>query len=65
MSVSAWRHRPLHRLTAELLLVILAKIALLLAIWWLIFAPYAKPDVSANAIAHRLAPSPTSTETHP
>jgi len=49
--------RPLRRLTVELGLVILAKLAFLMLIWWLIFAPHPKPDVSADAIARQLAPS--------
>jgi len=34
-----------------------AKIAFLMLIWWLLFAPHPKPDVSADAIARQLAPS--------
>ena len=49
--------RPLRRLTVELALVIAAKLAFLMLIWWLIFAPHPKPDVSADAIARQLAPS--------
>ncbi len=57
--------RPLRRLTLELLCVILAKLVLLMLIWWLIFAPHPKPDTSANAIARRLAPSPFQPSSHP
>lgn len=49
--------RPLRRLTIELFVVIAIKIALLLLIWWLLFAPQPKPDTSPDAIAHRLAPT--------
>jgi hypothetical protein len=58
--------RPLRRLTLELLGVIALKIVLLTLIWWVAFAPHPKPDVSADAIAHRLAPtSQTPTAGHP
>jgi len=57
--------RPLRRLTVELALVILAKLAFLMLIWWLLFAPHPKPDASADAIARRLAPSSAHPETHP
>lgn len=49
--------RPLRRLTLELFGVIALKIALLTLIWWVAFAPQPKPDVSPEAIAHRLAPA--------
>jgi hypothetical protein len=49
--------RPLRRLTFELFGVIALKIALLMLIWWLLFAPQPKPDTSPDAIAHRLAPT--------
>jgi hypothetical protein len=58
--------KPLHQLTAELFVVIALKIALLTLIWWVAFAPQPKPDVSPDAIAHRLAPTPqTPTEGQP
>ena len=49
--------RPLRRLTFELFGVIALKIALLMVIWWIVFAPQPKPDTSPAAIAHRLAPT--------
>jgi hypothetical protein len=49
--------RPLRRLTLELFGVIALKIAALTLIWWVVFAPQPKPDVSASAIAQRLAPT--------
>jgi len=58
--------RPLRRLTFELFGVIALKIALLTLIWWVVFAPQPKPDVSPDAIAHLLAPAtPTSPAGHP
>jgi hypothetical protein len=50
-------HRPLHRLTLELFGVVALKIAALALIWWVVFAPQPKPDVSPGAIAQRLAPA--------
>jgi hypothetical protein len=67
MSISAVRRTPtesistplrrLRRLTLELFVVIALKIALLLLIWWLLFAPRPKPDVSPAAITQLLAPT--------
>ncbi|TPG11698.1 hypothetical protein EAH88_04180 [Rhodanobacter glycinis] len=58
--------RPLRRLTLELFGIIALKIAVLMLIWWTVFAPQPKPDVSPAAIAQRLAPaSHASTETRP
>jgi hypothetical protein len=49
--------RPLRRLTLELLGITALKIVLLMLIWWFVFAPQPKPDVSPAAIADRLAPA--------
>ncbi|MFI4959550.1 MAG: cytochrome oxidase putative small subunit CydP, partial [Lysobacterales bacterium] len=57
--------RPLRRLTLELFGLIALKIVLLMLIWWLVFAPQPKPDVSPAAIADRLAPAHTPPEVHP
>ncbi len=58
--------RPLRRVTLELFVVIALKIALLLLIWWLLFAPHPKPDTRPAAIARRLAPAaPTPPAGHP
>ena len=48
---------PLRRLTHELFGIIVLKIAVLMLIWWVVFAPQPKPDVSPAAIAQRLAPT--------
>lgn len=64
-AASKFALRPLRRLTVELALVILAKLAFLMLIWWLIFAPHPKPDASADAIARRLAPSSAQPEMNP
>lgn len=49
--------RPLRRLTLELFGIVALKIAALLLIWWVVFAPQPKPDVSPAAISHLLAPT--------
>lgn len=49
--------RPLRRLTLELFGIVALKIAALVLIWWVVFAPQPKPDVSPGAIAQRLAPA--------
>lgn len=49
--------RPLRRLTLDLFGIIALKLAVLMLIWWVAFAPHAKPDVSPAAIADRLAPA--------
>ncbi len=62
-SSAASRHptasRPLRRLTFDLFGIIALKIALLALIWWVVFAPQPKPDVSPAAISQLLAPTPS------
>ena len=58
--------RPLRRLTLELFVVIALKIALLVLLWWLLFAPQPKPDVSPAAVTRLLAPAaPAATAAQP
>jgi hypothetical protein len=52
---------PLRRLSAELILIVLAKIAFFLLIWWFVAAHYPRPDTRPAAIEHLLAPSPSTT----
>ena len=52
---------PLRRLSAELILIVLAKIAFFALIWWFIAAHYPRPDTRPAAIEHLLAPSPSTT----
>jgi len=49
--------RPLRRLSVELIVLIMAKIALLALLWWIAFAPHPKPDSSPAAIERLLAPA--------
>ncbi|HJW06726.1 MAG TPA: hypothetical protein VJ527_09575 [Rhodanobacter sp.] len=58
--------RPLRRLTFELFGIVALKLAALVLIWWVVFAPQPKPDVSPAAVAQRLAPAvPAPTEARP
>ncbi|EIM00882.1 hypothetical protein RHOFW104T7_08725 [Rhodanobacter thiooxydans] len=49
--------RPLRRLTLELFGIVALKVAALTLIWWVVFAPQPKADVSPAAVAQRLAPA--------
>ncbi|MFK2873894.1 cytochrome oxidase putative small subunit CydP [Dyella lipolytica] len=53
--------RPLRRLSVELILIVLAKIAFLSLIWWIVASHYPRPDTRPAAIEHLLAPSPSTT----
>jgi hypothetical protein len=56
---------PLRGLAARLVAVVLAKLALLLLIWWAA-APATRPDTRPAAIARHLAPAhPASTRQGP
>jgi hypothetical protein len=52
---------PLRRLSVELILIVFAKIAFFLLIWWFVAAHYPRPDTHPAAIAHLLAPSTSPT----
>ncbi|MFC5742756.1 cytochrome oxidase putative small subunit CydP [Dyella tabacisoli] len=52
--------RPLRRLAVELILIVVAKVALLSLIWWVAIAPHPRPDTRPEAIEHLLAPAPSS-----
>lgn len=54
------RH-PLRQLSVELILIVLAKIAFFLLIWWFVAAHYPRPDTAPAAIEHLLAPSTSPT----
>jgi hypothetical protein len=58
--------RSLRRLALKLVLLVVAKIAVLTLIWWIAIAPHPRPDTSPAAVARQLAPSSTPTrEAHP
>jgi hypothetical protein len=53
-------------LTLELFGIVALKLAALVLIWWVVFAPQPKPDASPAAVAQRLAPAvPAPTEARP
>jgi len=55
----------LRRLGVELVLLVVAKIALLTLIWWVAIAPHPKPDTRPAAIERLLAPAPSSSQGSP
>jgi hypothetical protein len=52
---------PLRRLSVELILIVLAKIAFFALIWWFVAAHYPHPNTNPAAIEHLLAPSTSPT----
>lgn len=57
---------PLRRLSAELILIVLAKIAFLSLIGWYVSAHYPRADTRPAAVERLLAPSSSTTpETKP
>ena len=62
---SWFRSRDGHRFGIEFALIVLVKIALLVVIWYLLFAPQPRPDTSPAAVArHLLAPAADSGASH-
>jgi hypothetical protein len=64
-SPSSYRHyrhahakRPLRRVVIEVAVVALAKIAFLVLIGWLLFAPHPHPAVAVGATPRQLTPAP-------
>ncbi|GAB2564493.1 hypothetical protein ISP15_14435 [Dyella jejuensis] len=58
--------RPLRRLSAELIAIVLAKVAFFALLGWYLTAHYPRPDTHPAAIEHLLAPSASITpETKP
>jgi hypothetical protein len=51
---------PLRRLGRELVWLVLAKIAFISLIWWVVAAHYDRPDTRPAAIEHLLAPASSS-----
>ncbi|WP_266170653.1 cytochrome oxidase putative small subunit CydP [Dyella subtropica] len=56
--------RQLRRLARKLILIVIAKIALLTLIWWIAIAPHPRPDTRPVAIEHLLAPAASSSAAH-
>lgn len=57
-----WRDRPLKRLAFELSFIVVAKLALLMLIWYVAIRPLPRADVSPAGIDRVLAPAPASTQ---
>ena len=57
-----WRDRPLKRLVLELAVIIVAKLALLMLIWYVAIRPLPRADVSPAGIGRVLAPASASTQ---
>ena len=56
---SSWfRTRGGRRFGIEFALIIVVKLLLLTAIWWICFRPHPRPDTSPAAIERHLAPAP-------
>jgi hypothetical protein len=49
--------KPLRRLFLDLAVIVVAKIALLMLIWYVAIRPVPRPDTRPNAIERVLAPS--------
>ena len=59
----AWRDKkPLPRLALELSLIVVAKLALLMLIWYVAIRPLPRADVSPAGVGKMLAPASTSTQ---
>lgn len=52
--------RRLRRLAWELVLIVIAKVAVLCFIWWLVIHPHPRPDASPAALDRLLAPAGSS-----
>lgn len=58
-----WRDKkPLPRLALELSLIVVAKLALLMLIWYVAIRPLPRADVSPAGVGRMLAPAPASTQ---
>jgi len=57
----------LRRLSLKLVLLVVAKVAVLTLIWWVVSTAHPRPDTSPAAIKQRLAPaaSPSPTADQP
>jgi hypothetical protein len=58
-----WRDKkPLPRLALELSLIVVAKLALLMLIWYVAIRPLPRADVSPTGVGRMLAPASASTQ---
>jgi hypothetical protein len=66
VSVSVDPPKPsLRRLARKLILLVIAKIAVISLIWWVVAAHYERPDTRPAAIEHLLAPASSSSSPQP
>lgn len=56
--------RTLRLLARKLILLVIAKVVVLTAIWWIAIAPHPRPDTRPAAIERWLAPAQPSTTAH-
>ncbi|HEY4091124.1 MAG TPA: hypothetical protein VGN46_06380 [Luteibacter sp.] len=57
-----WRNKPLPRLALELSVIVVAKLALLMLIWYVAIRPLPRADVSPAGVGRVLAPASASTQ---
>lgn len=57
-----WRDKPLKRLAVELAVIVVAKLALLMLIWYVAIRPLPRADVSPAGVDRMLAPASASTQ---
>jgi hypothetical protein len=57
-----WRDKPLPRLALELSFIVIAKLAVLMLIWYVAIRPLPRADVSPAGVSRALAPAPASTQ---
>ena len=58
-----WRDKkPLPRLVLELSVIVVAKLALLMLIWYVAIRPLPRADVSPTGVGRMLAPASASTQ---
>jgi hypothetical protein len=55
-----WRDKPLPRLALELSVIVVAKLALLMLIWYVAIRPLPRADVSPAGVGKALAPASAS-----
>ncbi|UPG89647.1 hypothetical protein L2Y96_20000 [Luteibacter aegosomaticola] len=57
-----WRDKPLPRLALELAFIVVAKLAVLMLIWYVAIRPLPRADVSPAGVSRALAPASASTQ---
>ena len=57
-----WRDKPLKQLVFELSVIVVAKLAVLMLIWYVAIRPLPRADVSPAGVSRALAPASASTQ---